>query len=49
MTNYIIAILSMAIVFATIFKVVKDARTGSSNCGCNCNSCSSSKHCSSNK
>ncbi|MDY2735734.1 FeoB-associated Cys-rich membrane protein [Intestinibacter sp.] len=48
MINYIIAIVAISIVVATIGNFVKKSKSGKGGCGCGCNSCSSASSCHSN-
>lgn len=48
MINYIIAIVAILIVVATIGSFIKKSKSGKGGCGCGCSSCSSSSTCHSN-
>lgn len=48
MINWIIAIVAILIVFATIGNFIKKSKSGKGGCGCGCSSCSSADKCHSN-
>lgn len=45
MINYIIAIVAISIVIATIGSFIKKSKSGKDGCGCGCSSCSSASSC----
>lgn len=45
MINWIIAIVAILIVVATIGNFIKKSKSGKSGCGCGCSSCSSDDKC----
>lgn len=45
MINWIIAIVAILIVVATIGNFIKKSKSGKSGCGCGCSSCSSADKC----
>ncbi len=49
MINYIIAVVAILIVVATLGNFIKKSKEGKSGCGCGCSSCSSQDACPSSK
>ena len=45
MINWIIAIVAILIVVATIGNFIKKSKSGKSSCGCGCSNCSSADKC----